>query len=86
MAEQTSCRKPGSVSSSVRIPPPIRLDQVVKTRFWEFNRGNGQWTVNGRIFREDEIRATVKCNTREICLDEKVCVEPRFEQRFCMKP
>ena len=54
------------IPSTLRIPPPIRLDQVVKTRFWEFNRGNGQWTVNGKIFREDEIRATVKCNTREI--------------------
>jgi len=54
------------IPSTLRIPPPIRVDQVVKTRDWEFNRGNGQWTVNGKIFREDEIRASVKCNTREI--------------------
>lgn len=54
------------IPSTLRIPPPINLNQVVTTRFWEFNRGNGQWTVNGKIFREDEIRATVKCNTREI--------------------
>ena len=54
------------IPSTLRIPPPIRLDQVVTTRFWEFNRGNGQWTVNGKIFREEEIRAHVKCNTREI--------------------
>ncbi|PYR40917.1 MAG: hypothetical protein DMF93_09805 [Acidobacteria bacterium] len=54
------------IPSTMRIPPPIRLDQVVTTRFWEFNRGNGQWTVNGQIFKEEEIRAHVKCNTREI--------------------
>ena len=57
---------PSQIPSTLRIPPPIRLDLVAKTRFWEFNRGNGQWTVNGKIFREDEIRAHVKCNSREI--------------------
>ncbi len=31
IAEQTSCRKPGSVSSSVRMPPPIRSDASCTT-------------------------------------------------------
>ena len=54
------------IPSTLRTPPPKDLTQVVARRSWEFNRGNGQWTVNGKIFNNDEVRAHVKCNTREI--------------------
>lgn len=29
--------------------------------------------------------ATPQCNPREICIEEGFCIEPRLEQRYCMK-
>jgi len=54
------------IPSTLRPLPPADLSQVVKTRSWEFNRGDGQWTVNGKVFNDNEIRASVKCNTSEV--------------------
>ena len=53
------------IPSTLR-PPPLSDFTGATTRFWEFNRGNGQWTVNGKIFRPEEIRAHVKRNTKEV--------------------
>jgi FtsP/CotA-like multicopper oxidase with cupredoxin domain len=50
----------------LRPVPPMDLSQVVKTRTWEFDRSDGGWTVNGRFFNVNEIRASVKCNTCEV--------------------
>jgi FtsP/CotA-like multicopper oxidase with cupredoxin domain len=54
------------IPDTLRPPAPIDLSQIVKTRTWEFNRGNGVWTVNGKIFDVNEVRAAIKCNTREV--------------------
>jgi FtsP/CotA-like multicopper oxidase with cupredoxin domain len=54
------------IKDVLRLPPPMDLSKVVQTRTWEFNRSGGGWTVNGKIFRESEARASVKCNTREV--------------------
>jgi FtsP/CotA-like multicopper oxidase with cupredoxin domain len=57
---------PSKIPLTLRPLPPVDRTQAVKTRSWEFNRGDGQWTVNGKVFNDNEVRASVKCNTREI--------------------
>jgi FtsP/CotA-like multicopper oxidase with cupredoxin domain len=54
------------IPSTLRTPPPLDLSHVAATRTWEFNRSNGGWQVNGKFFEVNDIRAHVKCNTREI--------------------
>jgi FtsP/CotA-like multicopper oxidase with cupredoxin domain len=54
------------IPTTLRPLAPIDLSNVVQTRLWEFNRGNGQWTVNGKVYNGNEVRATVKCNTQEV--------------------
>jgi FtsP/CotA-like multicopper oxidase with cupredoxin domain len=46
--------------------PPIDLRNVAATRTWRFDRSNGGWTVNGKFFNVDEVRAHVKQNTKEV--------------------
>lgn len=52
-----------------RVPPAFRpnppLEPTVATRIWRFDRSNGQWTINGKVFDEDEIRASIRRGTAE---------------------
>jgi FtsP/CotA-like multicopper oxidase with cupredoxin domain len=41
-------------------------DSKVKKRTWRFERGNGAWTVNGKLFDEHVIDAEVGAETEEI--------------------
>ena len=41
-----------------------RADKARK-RTWRFDRGNGQWTVNGELFDEDVIRAAIPQESEE---------------------
>ncbi len=34
-------------------------------RIWRFDRSNSNWTINGKIFDEDEVRATIIRGTAE---------------------
>ena len=33
--------------------PAINLNEVVQRRVWRFERGNGMWQINGKIFDPD---------------------------------
>jgi len=37
-----------------------------KTRIWEFNRGNGAWTVNGKLFDENVVSAAIDQESEEV--------------------
>jgi FtsP/CotA-like multicopper oxidase with cupredoxin domain len=54
------------IPATLRTPPPIDVTQVVTTRTWEFDRSHGGWTVNGKFFDVNKVRASIKCSTREI--------------------
>ena len=54
------------VPAKLRELPPINLAEVVTTRRWEFARGNGGWTVNGKLFDVLTASAQPKRNTAEI--------------------
>ncbi|MFM8641110.1 MAG: multicopper oxidase family protein, partial [Planctomycetota bacterium] len=47
-------------------PLPEMNTPVVRTREWDFNRTNGMWTVNGRIFDPDRVDVEFKRDTAEI--------------------
>lgn len=57
---------PSQIPAVLRPRVPVDLSRVVRTRSWEFNRGNGAWTVNGKVFNDNEVRAAVACNSSEI--------------------
>jgi FtsP/CotA-like multicopper oxidase with cupredoxin domain len=46
--------------------PPVNLAEVVRTREWKFDRLNGVWSVNEKIFDLFQPAATVKRGTAEI--------------------
>lgn len=54
------------IPAKLRELPPIDLSEVVKTRIFNFDRGNGGWTVNGNLFDVKQAVALVKKNTAEI--------------------
>jgi FtsP/CotA-like multicopper oxidase with cupredoxin domain len=54
------------VPALLRELPPINLNEVVKTRSFEFDKVNEVWTVNGKIFDMDNPTAIVKRGTAEI--------------------
>lgn len=54
------------VPAALRELPPINMAEVVRTREWRFDRVNGVWTVNGKLFDMDHPAATVKRGTAEI--------------------
>ena len=54
------------VPAKLRPLPPLKRDEVIKTRRWEFDKDNAIWTVNGKIFDPEKAGATVKRNTAEI--------------------
>ena len=49
----------GAVADPSRIPrrfrpfPPVNLDEVVRERVFEFERRNGAWQINGKLFDPD---------------------------------
>jgi FtsP/CotA-like multicopper oxidase with cupredoxin domain len=45
---------------------PNRNVPIAKTRTWKFDRSNGAWTVNGRLFDPEVFSATIKQNSAEI--------------------
>jgi FtsP/CotA-like multicopper oxidase with cupredoxin domain len=38
----------------------------VKTRTWRFERGNGAWTVNGKLFDENQVSASIDQESEEV--------------------
>jgi FtsP/CotA-like multicopper oxidase with cupredoxin domain len=44
---------------------PIGANEIVKTRRFRFERGNGAWQVNGRFYDEDRADAIVRLGTAE---------------------
>ncbi len=63
--------KPGKAPDNSRVPNILRplpeMDTpVVRTREWDFDRTNGMWTVNGRLFDHNRVDAFVKRGTAEI--------------------
>ena len=54
------------VPSTLRPLPDIDLSQVVRTRRWVFGDDNGGWTINGKFFNVNEVRAAAKQGTAEI--------------------
>jgi len=45
------------VPAAFRPNPPLEQEDV--TRTWRFDRSGGNWTINNKIFDEDEVRATI---------------------------
>jgi FtsP/CotA-like multicopper oxidase with cupredoxin domain len=45
---------------------PNRNVPIAKTRTWKFDRSNGAWTVNGRLFDPEVFSATIKQDSAEI--------------------
>ncbi|MBX3223906.1 MAG: multicopper oxidase domain-containing protein [Labilithrix sp.] len=66
--------QPGTPDRS--LPPPYTFYEVnrptraeldaANVRIWEFERGNGQWQVNGEFFDGNEIRASIPEGASEI--------------------
>jgi FtsP/CotA-like multicopper oxidase with cupredoxin domain len=54
------------VPAKLREQPEIKLDEVVRTRVWEFDRTNSMWTVNGEIFDVQKPAAIIKRGSAEI--------------------
>ena len=50
----------------LRALPPVNLAEVVRTRHFKFNRDNGVWTINGKMFDIFTAAALVKKGTAEI--------------------
>ena len=57
---------PSQVPAAMRPLPEIDLAQVATIRRWEFKRDQGAWSVNGKFFNANEVRATPKQGTAEI--------------------
>lgn len=57
---------PSQVPAALRPYPPINLNEVVRTRTWNFENENGAWTVNGRLFDLNRVDAVIKRGTAEI--------------------
>ena len=57
---------PSRVPATLRTLPSINLNEVVRTRNWEFSNEDGAWTVNGRVFDLNRVDAVVKQGTAEI--------------------
>ena len=60
----------GDAADDSRVPVtlldlPDRNVRIARTREWKFDRSNGVWTVNGRLFDPDVFRAFPKQNTAE---------------------
>lgn len=51
------------VPAAFRPSPP--LEAVANERTWRFDRSGGNWTINNKIFDEDEVRATIIQGTAE---------------------
>jgi FtsP/CotA-like multicopper oxidase with cupredoxin domain len=54
------------VPATLRELPPVNLAEVVTTRTFLFDRSNGGWTVNGKLFDVRKATAQPKRNTAEI--------------------
>jgi len=57
---------PSVIPVTLRDQPPITMSEVVTKRRWIFNRLNGAWTINEKVFNLNEVRATIKENTAEM--------------------
>jgi len=61
----------GDARDDSRVPAalldlPDRNVPIAKKRSWKFDRSNGAWTVNGRLFDPDVFSAVIRQNTAEI--------------------
>jgi FtsP/CotA-like multicopper oxidase with cupredoxin domain len=54
-----------TVGTLLRPSTPIRANEIVATRRFEFNRSEGAWQVNGRFFDENRVDATIRKGTAE---------------------
>jgi FtsP/CotA-like multicopper oxidase with cupredoxin domain len=54
---------PSRIPAAFRPNPP--LEDIAVQRTWRFDRSGGNWTINNKIFDEDEIRATIVQGTAE---------------------
>jgi FtsP/CotA-like multicopper oxidase with cupredoxin domain len=54
------------IPASLRELPARNLAGVAKTRVWKFERGNGQWAINGKFFDPERADAVVKRDKPEI--------------------
>ena len=61
----TGVPDPSRVPEILR-PLPDMDTPVVRTREWRFDRSNGMWTVNGRLFDHDRVDAVFRRGTAEI--------------------
>jgi FtsP/CotA-like multicopper oxidase with cupredoxin domain len=57
---------PSQVPAKLRELPPINLNEVVRTRRFEFNRSQGAWQVNSRFFDGDRVDAAPQQGSAEI--------------------
>lgn len=57
---------PSQVPAKLRDLPSIDLKEVVQNRSWNFDRSNGAWTVNGKLFDVLKPAASPKLGTAEI--------------------
>jgi FtsP/CotA-like multicopper oxidase with cupredoxin domain len=55
-----------TATTVLRELPPIDLTEVAARRTWVFERTNGVWVVNGKIFNVNSIEANPKKGTAEI--------------------
>jgi len=53
------------VPKVIRPHTPIRADEIVATRRFRFERGNGAWQINGRFFDPDRADATPALGSAE---------------------
>jgi FtsP/CotA-like multicopper oxidase with cupredoxin domain len=57
---------PSGLPDRLRDLPFADAGEAVVTRTWSFNRANGAWSVNGRLFNVDRLDARVKRDTAEV--------------------
>ena len=54
------------IPDALRSMPLFSVSEAVRTRRWVFNRTNGAWNVNGKIFNVNTPAAVIKQGTAEI--------------------
>ncbi|MEY3026148.1 MAG: hypothetical protein RLZZ238_1045 [Planctomycetota bacterium] len=62
---ETGVPDPSRVPEALRALPAMDLP-VAQVRNWHFDRSNGMWTVNGKLFDENRCDAECKIGTAEI--------------------
>ncbi|KFX68792.1 bilirubin oxidase [Pseudomonas taeanensis MS-3] len=63
--EQDLSQVPNQLRPLPDLPTPEEIDKLPKRR-WEFDRKNGLWTINGRLFDTHNPRAKIKQGSAEV--------------------